>query len=99
MQTEHENGKKERGIQIMMKSMAKRQSCHKFIYKLPSERLKTAKWDLDLPLPSAMKNKNDIVALNDSQILRWICELNGIKDLESEVSRVKKEIKFMKRFI
>lgn len=81
----------------MMKSMAKRQSCHKFIYKLPSERLKTAKWDLDLPLPSAMKNKNDIVALNDSQILRWICELNGIKDLESEVSRVKKEIKFIKK--
>ena len=43
-----------------------------------------------------MKNKNDIVALNDSQILRWICELNGIEDLDYEVSKLKKEIKNIK---
>lgn len=95
-------------------------SCHKIIYKLPSERLKKAKWNLQLPLQSAMKNKNDIVALNDSQILRWICELNGVKNLESEdpesedfnsedskdleyedldskVSSVQKEIKYIKK--
>ena len=44
-----------------------------------------------------MKNKNDIVALNDSQILRWICELNNIKDLDKEVSNLKKEIKSVKK--
>ena len=44
-----------------------------------------------------MKNKNDIVALNDSQILRWICELNGIENLDSEVSELKKEIKSIKK--
>ena len=44
-----------------------------------------------------MKNKNDIVALNDSQILRWICELNGIEDLDCEVSKLKKEIKVIKK--
>lgn len=44
-----------------------------------------------------MKNKNDIVALNDSQILRWICELNGIDDLDFEVSKLKKEIKSVKK--
>lgn len=44
-----------------------------------------------------MKNKNDIVALNDSQILRWICELNGIENLDSEVSKIKKEIKYTKK--
>ncbi len=44
-----------------------------------------------------MKNKNDIVALNDSQILRWICELNGIENLDFEVSKLKKEIKLVKR--
>lgn len=44
-----------------------------------------------------MKNKNDIVALNDSQILRWICELNGIKNLDAEVSKLKREIKFIKK--
>ena len=66
--------------------IAKQQSCHKFIYKLPSKRLKQAKWNLTLPLQSAMKNKNDIVALNDSQILRWICELNGIENLPRSLS-------------
>ena len=44
-----------------------------------------------------MKNKNDIVALNDSQILRWICELNGIENLDNEVSKIKKEIKYTKK--
>ena len=44
-----------------------------------------------------MKNKNDIVALNDSQILRWICELNGIENLDYEVSKLKRGIKFIKK--
>ena len=44
-----------------------------------------------------MKNKNDIVALNDSQILRWICELNGIENLDAKVSELKKEIKIIKK--
>ena len=44
-----------------------------------------------------MKNKNDIVALSDSQILRWICELNGINDLDAEVSKLKSEIKHLKK--
>lgn len=62
-----------------------------------SKRLKQAKWNLTLPLQTAMKNKNDIVALNDSQILRWICELNGIENLDYEVSKLKREIKFIKK--
>ena len=64
---------------------------------MQSKRLKQAKWNLTLPLQTAMKNKNDIVALNDSQILRWICELNGIENLDYEVSKLKREIKFIKK--
>lgn len=64
---------------------------------MSSKRLKQARWNLNLPLQSAIKNKNDIVALNDSQILRWICELNGIENLDFEVSKLKKEIKIIKR--
>ena len=64
---------------------------------MQSKRLKQAKWNLTLPLQNAMKNKNDIVALNDSQILRWICELNGIENLDYEVSKLKREIKFIKK--
>ncbi len=44
-----------------------------------------------------MKNKNDIVALNDSQILRWICELNGIENLNEEVTKLKSRIKIVKK--
>ena len=66
--------------------MAKQPSCHKFIYKLSSKRLKQSGWNLTLPLKTAMKNKNDIVALNDSQLLRWICELNGVENLDLAVS-------------
>lgn len=44
-----------------------------------------------------MKNKNDIVALNDSQILRWICELNNCTDLDNEVKRVKRKISYERR--
>lgn len=77
--------------------MAKQPSCHKFIYKLPSKRLKQCGWDLTLPLKTAMKNKSDIVALNDSQILRWICELNGIQNLDLTVSGLKNEIKAVRK--
>lgn len=77
--------------------MAKQQSCHKFIYKLNSKRLKQANWNLTLPLSAAMKNRNDIVALNDSQLLRWICELNGNENLNGEAARLKAEIKKQKK--
>ncbi len=77
--------------------MIKQQSCHKFIYKLPSSRLRQSKWDLTLPLSSAMQNRTDIVALHDSQILRWICELNGTEGMDSEATGLKKEIKALKR--
>lgn len=77
--------------------IAKQKSCHKFIYKLHSKRLKREQWKLTLPLLSAMKNKNDIVALNDSQILRWICELNGTENLEENVSNLKRKIKILKK--
>ena len=79
--------------------MAKQKSCHKFIYKLSSKRLKQARWNLTLPLETAIKNKNDVVALNDSQILRWICELNGLGNLDMEVAKIKKEIKCFIRAI
>lgn len=77
--------------------IVKQKSCHKLVYKLPSSRLKQAEWNLTLPLSSAMKNKNDVVALNDSQILRWICELNGIEHLDEDVLKIQKKIKYVKK--
>lgn len=77
--------------------MAKQQSCQKFIYKLPSKRLSQSHWDLNLPLTAAIKNKNDVVALSDSQLLRWICELNGTENLDWEVQHIQSEIKCAKK--
>lgn len=73
--------------------MAKQKTYHKFIYKLNSKTLKKADWNLTLPLSDAMKNKNDIVALNDSQLLRWICELNGIDNPDEKIKAIKRAIR------
>lgn len=77
--------------------MAKQQSCHKYVYKLHSTRLRKAKWDLTLPLEEARKNSNDVIALSDSQVLRWIDELNGVTDVDATAKYLKGEIKRLKR--
>lgn len=77
--------------------MAKQQSCHKYIYKLHSTRLRKAKWNLTLPLEEARKNSNDVIALSDSQVLRWIDELNGVTDVDAKAKYIKGEIKRLKR--
>ena len=69
----------------------------KFIYKLPSERLRKADWNLNLPLEDAIKNKNDIVALSDSQLLRWIDEINGMEDTKEKIVEIKQQIKYCKK--
>ena len=77
--------------------ISKQKSCQKFIYKLPGKRLKQAHWNLALPLSQARKNKSDIVALNDSQLLRWICELNQIPDWEEQAGKIRADIKKLKK--
>jgi len=57
--------------------IAKQQICHKYIYKLHSEKLRNSNWNLWLPLEEAMANGTDIVALSDSQVLRFIDEINN----------------------
>ena len=73
-------------------------SCLKFIYKLHSKQLKKANWTLDLPLDEAMKSYPEaIVSLSDSQLLRFIDELNSITDINKKVKEIKRKIKFEKK--
>jgi len=44
-----------------------------------------------------MKNEKDIVALNDSQILRWLCELNGIENLDEKVAEIKAKLRHIRK--
>lgn len=73
-------------------------SCHKFIYKLHSKQLRDAKWNLKLPLDVALRDYFDcIVSLNDSQILRFIDELNGITDADAKAKEIKAKIRMEKK--
>lgn len=73
-------------------------SCLKLIYKIHSKQLKKAKWNLSLPLDMAMKNYPElIVSLNDSQLLRFIDELNGVTDVNEKVKEIRKKIRYEKK--
>lgn len=76
--------------------MAKQLIPHKFIFKIHSERLRKAKWNLSLSISDARRN-DEVVSLNDSQMLRWIDELNGVGDTVSAVAEIKRRIRDIKR--
>ena len=76
--------------------ISKQLACQKFIFKIHSDRLRKAKWKLTLPLEEARKN-DEIISLADSQILRWIDELNGICDAEVRAREIKSEIRRIRR--
>ena len=58
--------------------------------------MRRAKWNLTLPLPEARANE-EIISISDSQMLRWIDELNGVFDAENEAKKIKKSIKTLKK--
>lgn len=70
--------------------------CQRFIFKLHSSRLRENKWKLTLPLAEARKN-NEVISLADSQILRWIDELNGVVDADRRAVEIKHEIRQIKK--
>ena len=76
----------------------KQKAAQKLIYKLHTKQLKRAGWDLELPLDVALKDYPDcVVALNDSQMLRWIDELNGVNDYSGQVAHIKNQIRYIRR--
>lgn len=68
----------------------------RFIFKINSSRLRKAKWNLSLPLEEARKN-DEIVSLADSQMIRWIDELNGVEDADEQAKEVRREIRAIKK--
>ena len=76
--------------------MAKQQVSQKYIFKLHTDRLKKAKWDLKLTLAEARRN-DEIISIGDSQVLRWIDEINGIESTEEMVRDIRRQIKCMRR--
>lgn len=73
-------------------------SVHQFIYKIESKMLKRAKWELHMPLKTAMKSYPDmIVSLNNSECLRFIDELNNVENINDKVRGIQKKIRAIKK--
>lgn len=72
-------------------SISRQQACQKFIFKIHSTRLRRNGWKLTLPLAEARRN-DELISLADSQVLRWIDELNGFGNAENVDARAR-EIK------
>lgn len=76
--------------------MAKQLTCQRYILKLRSSRLRKARWNLTLPLSEARRN-DELISLADSQIIRWLDELNGITDADAQAKAIKSEIRRLKK--
>lgn len=76
----------------------RQQAPHRLIYKLHTKQLKRANWNLELPLERAMRECPDcVVAINDSQALRFIDEINGAEDIHGKINHIKRSIKAEKK--
>ncbi|MCD8291183.1 MAG: hypothetical protein LUC91_06750 [Prevotella sp.] len=72
-------------------------NCLKMVYKIHSKELKTAKWNLKRPLSLAMESyPESIVSIGDSQVLRFIDELNGVTNVNDKVREIQKKIRVAK---
>ena len=79
-----------------MLEISRQLTCQKYILKLHSSRLRKARWRLTLPLDEARKN-DELISIADSQILRWIDELNGITDADEKARDIKRQIRAMRK--
>lgn len=71
-------------------------TCQRYIYKIHSSRLRKEKWKLTLPIEEARRN-DEVISLADSQMLRWIDELNGITDADARAIELKQRIRRIRR--
>lgn len=79
-----------------MTIIGKQLVCQRYIYKIHSSRLRKERWKLTLPIEEARRN-DEVISLADSQMLRWIDELNGINDADSKANEIKTKIRRMRK--
>lgn len=76
--------------------ISKQLVCQRYIYKIHSSRLRKEKWKLTLPIEEARRN-DEVIALADSLMLRWIDELNGITDADEKAKEIKLQIELLRK--
>ena len=75
--------------------MSKHLTSQRYVFKIHSSRLRRTKWDLQLTVNQARENQ-ELIALSESQMMRFIDELNGITNPELHIKEIKREIKKLK---
>lgn len=76
--------------------MGKQLYSQRYIYKIKSSRLRLNDWSLHINIDKARAN-DELIALGDSQILRFIRDITDKKYSEIEIRDVKKSIKILKK--
>lgn len=76
--------------------MSKQLYSPRFILKIQSSRLKESDWSLNINLQEA-RDKEELIQLGDSQILRFIRELANMNYSENEIKEVKDKINELKK--
>ena len=79
-----------------MLAISKQLVCQKYIYKIRSSRLRKERWNLSLSLEEARRN-DEIISLADSQMLRWIDDLNVVFDEDAQAQEIKSKIKHLRK--
>ena len=77
--------------------MAKSQKNQTFVLKINTGYLSKNNWHLTFKLSEIRKQPQLVVSLGSSQVLRWMPELTGRPDFDIEASKIKKQIKDLKK--
>lgn len=75
--------------------MSRYKAAQRYVFKIHSSRLRRAKWHLTLTVNQARENK-ELITVNESQLMRFIDELNGVENTASYVSDLKSQIQILK---
>lgn len=75
--------------------MSKHLTSQRYVFKIHSSRLRRSKWKLQLTINQARENK-ELIALSESQMMRFIDELNDIINPELNIANIKSQIKKLK---
>lgn len=81
-----------------MRSIAKHLTCQRYIYKINSADLAITDWNIKIT-PKTARIKNNLIALADSQVLRFIADIRGIdpQKLEEKSIEIQKQIRHLKK--
>lgn len=75
--------------------MSKHLTSQRYVFKIHSSRLRRKKWNLKLT-PNQARENQELIALSESQIMRFIDEINNITNAEFKISNIKSQIKKLK---